>query len=452
MASSQRGHRAPLGFPAADKGAQALRLSEYEKVLTPIVVVLAPCYNANIFLIGGIFVVSFLLAIIYLSFISLGLPDGLLGAAWPSMQPDMGVSVGAAGAVSMTIAGCTIISSLASDRLIRRFGTGLVTAVSVAMTAAALIGFSMTREYWMLFLWALPYGLGAGSVDAALNNFVALHYEARHMSWLHCMWGLGATAGPYVMGFCLTNGMGWPAGYRAIGIVQFLLTAVLFFSLPMWKKKVTAQWDGEKVEGRTRSIREILTMPGAKQVLIAFFCYSAVETTTGLWGSSYMVGYRGISPEKAAAWISLFYLGITLGRGGCGFIAGRLSDRALIRLGEGVILTGLVMVILPAPELVLCTGLLLVGIGCAPIYPSIIHSTPDNFGRDASQSIMGVQMASAYVGSTFMPPIVGAVVGKFGMWLYPVILLGIAVAMLLMTEWLRRIKSREGCTVSAQMN
>ena len=230
--------------------------------------------------------VSFLLAIIYLSFISLGLPDGLLGAAWPSMQPDMGVSVGAAGAVSMTIAGCTIISSLASDRLIRRFGTGLVTAVSVAMTAAALIGFSMTREYWMLFLWALPYGLGAGSVDAALNNFVALHYEARHMSWLHCMWGLGATAGPYVMGFCLTNGMGWPAGYRAIGIVQFLLTAVLFFSLPMWKKKVTAQWDGEKVDGRTRSIREILTMPGAKQVLIAFFCYSAVETTTGLWGSS----------------------------------------------------------------------------------------------------------------------------------------------------------------------
>ena len=244
--------------------------------------------------------VSLLLAIIYLSFISLGLPDGLLGAAWPSMYPDMGVPVGAAGAVSMTIAGCTIISSLLSDRMICRFGTGKVTAVSVAMTAAALIGFSVTKEYWMLFLWALPYGLGAGSVDAALNNFVALHYEARHMSWLHCMWGLGATAGPYVMGFCLTHGMGWSAGYRAIGVAQFVLTAVLFLSLPMWKKKITAQWDGEKTDGRTRSIPEILTMPGAKQVLIAFFCYSSVEAAVGLWGSSYMVGYRGVSPEKAA--------------------------------------------------------------------------------------------------------------------------------------------------------
>ncbi len=431
--------------------------------------------------------VSLLLAIIYLSFISLGLPDGLLGAAWPSMHPEMGVPVGAAGAVSMTIAACTIISSLLSDRLIRRFGTGKVTAVSVAMTAAALIGFSvtreywmlflwalpyglgagsvdaalnnfvalhyearhmswlhcmwgLTREYWMLFLWALPYGLGAGSVDAALNNFVALHYEARHMSWLHCMWGLGATAGPYVMGFCLTRGMGWQAGYRAIGIVQFVLTAVLFLSLPMWKKKITAQWDGEKVEGHFRSIPEILKMPGARQVLIAFFCYCSVESAVGLWGSSYMVGYRGISPEKAAAWISLFYLGITLGRGGCGFIAGRLTDKTLIRVGEIVILSGMVLMMVPAPEFVLCAGLLLVGFGCAPIYPSIIHSTPDNFGRDASQSIMGVQMASAYVGSTFTPPIVGAVVGRLGMWLYPVILLCIAAAMLLMTEWLWQIK------------
>lgn len=398
--------------------------------------------------------VSLLLAIIYLSFISLGLPDGLLGAAWPSMQPEMGVPVGAAGAVSMTIAGCTIISSLLSDRMIRRFGTGKVTAVSVAMTAAALIGFSVTREYWMLFLWALPYGLGAGSVDAALNNFVALHYEARHMSWLHCMWGLGATAGPYVMGFCLTRGMGWPAGYRAIGIVQFVLTAVLFLSLPMWKKKVTAQWDGEKVEGHSRSIPEILKMPGARQVLIAFFCYSSVEAAVGLWGSSYMVGYRGVSPEKGAAWISLFYLGITLGRGGCGFIAGRLTDKTLIRMGEIVILGGMVLMMVPAPEIVLCAGLLLIGLGCAPIYPSIIHSTPDNFGRDASQSIMGVQMASAYVGSTFTPPIVGVVVGKFGMAPYPVILLCIAGAMLLMTEWLWRIKRREngGCTVSSQTN
>ena len=380
--------------------------------------------------------ISLLLAIIYLSFISLGLPDGLLGAAWPSMQPGMGVAVGAAGIVSMTISGCTIISSLLSDRLIRKFGTGAVTAVSVGLTMVALFGFSTCTRYWMLILWALPYGLGAGSVDAALNAFVALHYKARHMSWLHCMWGVGTTIGPFVMGQCLTGGIGWQSGYRIIGLFQLVLTAILVFSLPLWKKTAAADAESEEEKGHVRSIPELLRMPGAKQVLVAFFCYCSVETTTGLWSASYMTGYRGVSAERAAGWVSLFYLGITIGRGLCGFIAGKLSDKTLIRAGECIIITGLVFLLIPGPDPLLCAGLLMIGFGCAPIYPSVIHSTPDNFGRDASQSIMGVQMASAYVGSTLTPPVVGGIVGKFGMQLFPIILLIVAAAMLCMTEWL----------------
>ena len=379
-----------------------------------------------------------LLSIIYVSFISLGLPDGLLGAGWPSMYPMLEVPVSYAGIVSMTISGCTIVSSLMSDRVIHRFGTGKVTAVSVAMTAAALFGFSFSTKFWMLLIWALPYGLGAGSVDAALNNFVALHYKAKHMSWLHCFWGLGATAGPYIMGFCLSRGQLWTSGYRTVGIIQIVLTAALFISLPLWKQKT--QESASEEGSRLYSLREVLRIPGAKQVLITFFCYSAIETTTGLWGSSYMVGYRGISAEKAASWISLYFLGITLGRGICGFITLKLNDRQMIRLGQGIILLGLILMLVPAGDLLLCAGLLLVGLGCAPVYPSIIHSTPENFGREVSQAMVGVQMACAYCGSTLMPPTIGFIVSHTTMALFPVLLLVFLLLMLTMSEWLWKIK------------
>lgn len=379
-----------------------------------------------------------LLSIIYVSFISLGLPDGLLGAGWPSMHPDLNVPVGFAGIVSMTISACTVVSSLLSDRLIHRFGTGKVTAVSVAMTAAALFGFSFSTQFWMLILWALPYGLGAGSVDTALNNFVALHYKAKHMSWLHCFWGIGATAGPYIMGFCLSHGMGWPRGYRTIGIIQVVLTAMLFISLPLWKRNKQAEADEE--ESKPHSLREVIRIPGAKQILITFFCYCAIESGTGLWGSSYMVNYRGVSAEKAASWIALYYLGITIGRGVSGFVTLKLNDRQMIRLGQGIILVGLALVLIPAGEVVLCAGLLLVGLGCAPIYPSVIHSTPENFGREASQSMVGVQMASAYCGSTLMPPVIGFLMSHVSMALYPFLLLIIMALMLFMSEWLWKIK------------
>ena len=378
-----------------------------------------------------------LLAIIYLAFISLGLPDALLGAAWPSMQPEFGVPISYAGILSMIIAVGTVVSSLQSDRLTRRLGTGKVTAISVAMTAAALLGFSFTHSFWLLCLWAIPYGLGAGSVDASLNNYVALHYASRHMSWLHCMWGIGATLGPYLMGYALTGGSGWNAGYRYIGVIQVVLTAALLFSLPLWKKRA-APAGGEAAETRALKLREVVRIPGAKEVMLCFFCYCAVEQTTSLWASSYLTLYKGVSPETAASFASMFFIGITAGRALCGFITMKLSDTRMIRLGQAVIAVGIALMLLPGPQALSLVGLILIGLGCAPIYPCIIHSTPGHFGADRSQALIGVQMASAYVGTCVMPPLFGIIANNITVALLPVYLLVVLVLMVVMHELLTR--------------
>ena len=379
-----------------------------------------------------------LLAIIYVAFISLGLPDSLLGSAWPIMYGELGVAVSFAGIISMIIAGGTIVSSLFSDKLIRKFGTGMVTVISVGMTAVALLGFSASHSFWQLCLWGIPYGLGAGSVDAALNNFVALHYKSRHMSWLHCFWGVGATAGPYIMGLCLTGGLRWNAGYLSVGVIQVVLVAGLFLSLPLWRaKKATA---GEAaVEHSGITLRETVKLPGAKPILMAFFCYCALESTTGLWASSYLVLHRGIHAQTAAKWASLFYLGITIGRFLCGFITDKLGDKTMVRLGQGVALLGVAALLLPLGDLTALAGLLLIGLGCAPIYPSLLHETPENFGAHNSQAIMGMQMASAYVGSTLMPPIFGFLAEHVNVSLYPFYLVGFVLLMFFMVERMNRL-------------
>lgn len=374
---------------------------------------------------------NLLLAVIYLSFISLGLPDALLGSAWPSIYPQFDVPVSYAGLLSMIISFGTIVSSLQSDRLIRRLGTGKVTAISVAITAAALFGFSVSRSFWMLCLWAIPYGLGAGSVDASLNNYVALHYKSRHMSWLHCMWGVGASAGPYIMGFVLERGMGWNNGYRIISVVQAVLTAVLLFSLPLWKKGGERGGDRQPA-GRALSLGEIFRIPGALQIIACFFCYCALEQTTGLWASSYMTLYRGISAETAASFTGMFYIGITAGRALSGFITMRFSDTQMIRMGQAVIGAGVLTMLLPFGKSPLLIGLVLIGLGCAPIYPCIIHSTPSLFGADRSQAIIGVQMASAYVGSCLMPPLFGLLARAVSVSLFPWYLLAVLAVMAVM--------------------
>ena len=382
--------------------------------------------------------INLLLAIIYLSFISLGLPDGLLGAAWPTMCLEMDVPVSYAGMISITISAGTIVSSLLSDRLTLRFGTGKITAVSVAMTALALLGFSFTKNFWLLFLWAVPYGLGAGSVDASLNNYVALHYSSRHMSWLHCMWGIGATTGPYLMGYALTAGQGWNAGYRYVAFLQMGLAAVLLLSLKIWKERKN-ELSGEKVAQRAPlGLREILGISGAREVMIGFFCCCAVENTAMLWASTYLVRQIGMNEELAATLGSLFFIGMTSGRFVGGFLTAKFNDTNMIRLGQSIIGIGAVVMLLPLGEAAAIAGLLLIGLGCAPIYPSIIHSTPEHFGEENSQALIGVQMASAYTGSLLMPPVFGLIANHISISLFPWFVAVVLVVMVFMCEALNK--------------
>lgn len=374
---------------------------------------------------------SILLAIIYASFISLGLPDSILGSAWPSMYGPLGVSVSYAGILSLTIALGTVVSSLFSAKLIQKIGTGWVTAISVGMTAAALFGFSISHSLIALCLWSIPYGLGAGSVDAALNNFVAVNYESKHMSWLHCFWGIGASLGPYIMGLCLTAGGTWREGYRTISLIQIALTTVLIFSIPLWKKKQSALTENKKSERNLR-FKELVRIPGTKAALLAFFCYCALEITTGMWASSYMVLGKGMSVETAAKWASLFYLGITGGRFISGFVTIKLGDRRMVAIGQAIIVLGVISLLLPFGNASALAGLILIGLGCAPIFPSLLHETPENFGEGLSQSIMGMQMACAYIGAALTPPLFGLLADFVNIKLYPWFLM-IFVVMLILT-------------------
>lgn len=377
---------------------------------------------------------SLLLAVIYLAFISLGLPDSLLGSVWPTIYQEFNVPVSYAGAIFMIISAGTIFSSLQSDRLTKSLGTGKVTAFSVLMTAVALFGFSISHSYWMLVLWAIPYGLGAGSVDASLNNYVALHYKSHHMSWLHCMWGVGASIGPYIMSFALVNGQTWNMGYRYISLIQVALTIIIMLSLPLWKKRpvISDIQEAENGKDKVLTLKEIFNIPGAKQLMLMFFCYCALEQTAGLWASSYLVLQHGFDLEVATSYGSLFFIGITVGRAISGFITMKLNDKQMIYLGQGLILIGIILMCLPLGHQVALMGLVTIGLGCAPIYPCIIHSTPSNFGKDKSQAIIGVQMASAYVGNLLMPPLFGIIANHISAIVFPIYLLLILIVMVVM--------------------
>jgi fucose permease len=378
-----------------------------------------------------------LLIIIYLSFISLGLPDSLLGSAWPSMYGGLHVPLHYAGYISMIIAGGTVISSILSEKLIRRLGTGFVTAFSVFMTAAALLGFSFSSSFILLCLCAVPLGLGAGSVDAALNNYVALHYKAKHMSWLHCFWGVGASLGPIIMSFFLINQNSWNLGYRAIGLLQCGLVAILFFTISLWGKNKSQNNNEKNETHKGPKFKELFHTAGVKQILVAFFCYCSLESTTGLWGSSFLVMEKNIPPEIAAQWISLYFIGITSGRFISGFLTMKLNNRQMVRLGQSLIACGIIALVLPFGWLLL-PGFFIIGLGCAPIYPSLLHETPRNFGSEKSQAIMGIQMASAYIGTTFMPPLFGKITSYFGFNTFPFFIAGILILNIVMVELMKK--------------
>ena len=404
---------------------------------------------------------SFLLLIIYLSFISLGLPDALLGSAWPIMHEELKVPLSYSGSVYMLISCCTILSSLKSESLNRRFGTGKITAFSVLLTALAIFGFSMSRSFYMLLLFAIPYGLGAGSVDAALNHYVALHYSSRHMNWLHCMWGIGASIGPYIMGFVLQRGFSWSKGYLLIGILQAGLTFLLFLSLGLWKEKEEDMNDLVKVEmhegeegKKALSFREILRIPGAKECIASFFFYCAIEQTIGLWSGSFMVYSLRIDAKLAASFVALFYFGITFGRFLAGIFSAKWKDEELILGGIAILFLGIVL-LFPAGlfsgnrlfgmelrQIFVVLSLLFMGLGCAPIYPAIIHSTPYNFGAENTSALIGKQMASAYIGSLSLPPIFGVLAKNFGTELFPFYAVVLGIAMLYMYKQLLK-KTKE---------
>ncbi len=373
--------------------------------------------------------VSLLLALIYLAFISLGLPDALLGTAWPVMYLELGVDISWMGVISFIISIGTITSSLNSDRLTRRFGAGKVTAVSVAMTALALLGFSFSRSFWLMCLIAIPYGLGAGGVDAALNNYVAIHYASRHMSWLHCMWGVGASIGPYIMSYALSGGQ-WRSGYHIVAAIQILITATLFISLPLWKRrKVSAQESA--ASSAPLSLRQVVSIPGVKAIIITFFCYCALEQAAMLWVSSYLVFHVGFAESIAAGYSGLLLIGLTVGRALSGFLTFKFNDTQMIRLGSAITLLGLLALLLPLGQSVALCGLFIMGFGFAPIYPSVIHSTPTLFGADRSQAIIGVQMAAAYTGGLIAPPIFGVIAQYVSPGLYPLYILIGLVAMVI---------------------
>ena len=390
---------------------------------------------------------SLLIAIIYLTFISLGLPDGLLGSAWPVMHADLGAPVAAQSAISITISCGTIISSLMTARLVRKLGTELLSAISVACTAATILGFSAASSLWQLCLIAIPYGLGAGAIDSALNNYVALHFGARHMSWLHCCWGVGASVGPIVMGWALTGSTSWHGGYLIIGGMQAAITALLFFTLPLWKRGGAAEElakqalaDDEHNSGATDEAsapltnRQLLKLPGALAAVGSFGCYCALESSTGLWVASYLVMVRGIDAATAASIVSLFFIGITVGRLLSGFAAGVLGSVQQIRLGQACVAAGIVLLLLAPVTAVIWLAVGLIGLGCAPIYPSIVALTPHRFGAHASQGLVSLQMAFAYTGTSLVPPVFGLIAGAGGAMFIPFMLFALLVANTVLSE------------------
>lgn len=399
---------------------------------------------------------TWFLTIIYLAFISLGLPDSLLGSAWPVMRPEFGASLGSAGIISMIIAAGTIVSSLVSGRITEALGTGKVTLISCFMTAAALFGFSAAPSLIWLLVLAIPLGLGAGAVDAALNHYVATHYKAHHMSWLHCFWGVGATMGPIIMSYYIAEHDSWRSGYGAVSIIQFALVIILLFTLPLWSRiaavhernhsadtlKAELSVKESPVQDHTARVN-ILGIKGVTTTLIAFLFYCGVELTVGLWGASYLVGVRELDAQTAAAWVSLYYGGITIGRLITGFITLKLSNKVLIRSGQLMAIAGGLILLLPLPDYSVLAGLILIGMGLAPVYPGLLHETPARFGKQNAARLMGYQMAVAYTGSTLLPPLFGFAATRTSVAIFPAAVVLFLVLMFVSSENVNRVIRRQ---------
>ncbi|HDY91231.1 MAG TPA: MFS transporter [Pseudoalteromonas sp.] len=386
-----------------------------------------------------------LLILIYLAFISLGLPDSLIGPSWPSISNSLNSSTEFAGVVAIVVSIGTVISSLLTTRLINLLGTGKVVAISVLFTAVALLGFSIVNSIWLLLILAIPLGLGGGAVDSALNNYVATHYKAKHMNFLHSFWGVGASAGPFIMSFYLMQQEGWRNGYSVIACVQIALVIVLFLALPQWNKAQEVEqpkMQAEPLKAAHLSNSQALKIKGVKLQLLLFFCYCALETGTGLWAASFLIAEHNVSISNAAFYTALYYLGITFGRFTCGFIADKVDEKRMIRTGVCLMFLGALLLILPLGVISAKLGLILIGLGCAPVYPNTIHLTPTRFGKHASQAVISLSMAVAYLGSTFMPPLMGYMASTLSFIVLPFMLLTFSLLMIFTSERLTHVSPK----------
>ena len=363
---------------------------------------------------------SLLLVVIYIAFIGLGVPDSLIGSAWPAMHAELGIPVEMVSILTFIISGCTVLSSMFSTRILNKLGTAKVTAFSTAMTAFALLGFSLAPSFWFMIPLAVVSGLGAGAIDSGLNNYVALHCKASHMNFLHCFYGVGVSISPYIMSQAFSN-VGWRGGYRYAFYVQFAIALLLLFSIPLWKKTSSAQ-ETEEENGVTLSIAEMIKKAEVRQVWIIMLATNAIEYACGVWGSTYLVEEKGFALEHGALALTVYYIGMSIGRFVSGLLANKIKTWMRIFIGCVILAPAIVIMLLPVNGIFVVVGLFLIGFGNGSIYPNMIHLTPHNFGKDMSQSIMGSQIAFAYIGVMLAPPMVSLISGILGISVYPVLL------------------------------
>lgn len=382
---------------------------------------------------------TFLLIIIYIAFVSLGIPDSLLGAAWPAIYVDFGLPVSFLNILSVLISVCTMISSMVSARLIKRYGTAIVSAVSTALTAIALFGFSVSKSFLWLCLFALPLGAGAGAIDSGLNNYVALHYKATHMSFLHCFYGVGVSLSPYLMSIALGNDSNWHKGYRNAFYIQFVISLIVILTLPVWKKVKHTATEYDEAPQVTLPFLSLIKRADIRAAAMVFLSSCSVEFLCGVWGSTFLVGARGLSPEKAARAVTFYYVGITLGRFLSGVFSNKFTPHKIIAAGQSITFIAALLLFFGKNPVAATAGLFLVGTGNGAIYPNMMYLTPENFGAEISQSVMGIQLTGAYFGILATPLIFGVFAQKIGLWLFPVF---IAVFFALMVYYTFALKRR----------
>ena len=371
---------------------------------------------------------AFLLVVIYVAFIGLGVPDSLIGSAWPAVHAELNIPVEAVSIITFIISGCTVLSSMFSAGILNKLGTAKVTAFSTAMTAAALLGFSFAPSFWVMIPLAVVLGLGAGAIDSGLNNYVALHFKASHMNFLHCFYGVGVSLSPYLMSLALSDA-GWRGGYRYAFYVQTVITILLIVSLPMWKKTASAGQE-EDEKGVNLSILQMAKMPGIRKVWVIMLATNAIEYACGVWGSTYLVEAKGFEAQHGALALTVYYVGMSIGRFVSGLLSEKIGTWKRIAIGSAILAPAIALMLLPLHGAVTVVGLFLVGLGNGSIYPNLIHLTPHNFGKDVSQSVMGSQIACAYIGVMLAPPMVSLISSVFSIKVYPVLLAVLYVIMI----------------------